>query len=786
MFRPRMTADRLGALYGTAAAALAAGDFYTALRLAGGEPAVEGIALCMLGNERRGLARLESTDGGEPAVGLVRALALWLQGDDTAARAEARALVARHTGFAPAAALAAAMAVDRPHIVYACTAANTLAAADALKASDAARVTVLRNVPHKADIAFGPATPAAALAQAVGEGIDCVLIDNLIMLPPQLAAIAAPKIAQCFDIEFFYAQRARELGWIDLILCPGNAMDHAAARIRFGAPALMRAFALDELMQADPAPLCAARVGAAADRPIDVLATGGVDKPFFPDKQHRFADLAMADPALDIRVIGRYLPAERYRALTGRAKYVLASNRASSAVTARVIDALCAGTMVACQRDEALGLLLGDDLVGVHCYRDGHVAADVARMVADYDRNRTAFVAGAARLAVALGALLPGPEAVARRSLRTLVFWSQMIRRGLGWASVVGAGAVPVRAAVALPQPSDCYAAKQESWLGLPGPLRGKLLAPLAAAEAAALAMPRLGQAVTAQAFLALNRLDCDLYRRQDEGVRAACLPILRTLNRARRAHPRSLTTWFLIGRHLAAVGRPAAAMRVLDALVARAGALELEERFLVAGDGYEVADWPLVDALMRDDLARHAPALFGAERGLVRAWLFGRAHALLASLHAARGDAAAFAGHAARAAALAPGDAAVWETALSGGVLAWQADGDATHLARALYAYLRAGRLSLRLQLDRFPEALEIAALLRRPGLGRLMVRRWLLAKSRLRLDAEEPVVTADERFVFARHGALFRDAGRALGRCRAVGMLLADLDAGSNADAA
>ena len=769
MFRPRITADQLGAIYGSAAAALEAADFYTAIRLSDGDPTIEGIALTMLGHERRGLAMLEGAGDEAVPARLVQALGLWLTGAcDEQARGMALGLAADAPDCAPAQALLHAMDTRRPHIVYACTAANTLRAADILKACDDARVTVLRNTPLNADVAFGPATPASAVVQAIGDDVDCVLIDNLIMLPPQLAAIRAPKIAQVFDIEFFYAQRGRELAWIDMLICPGNSMDHASARIRFGDHAVQRAMALDELMQARIDPRLASGVGIGTDRPIDLLVTGGVDKPFFPDKQQRFSALAQAHADLDIRVIGRYLPPDRYNALTRAAKYVLASNRASNAITARTIEALCAGTMVACQADEALSLLFGDDLTGVHQYRDGQVARDIADLVGAFDRNHAAFVEGAPRLAEALHSLLPPAEQACLRAVRYMTFWSQMARRGLGWRSIVTGGESPDTRRIARPAGSDCYAAKQESWLGLPRDLRGKLLAPLAAADGDALVMPRLGQTVTAQAFHGVNALDEDLYRHQSAGVRAAGAAILRTLNRARRKRPNSLATWFLIGRHLAECDRFDAAIRVLESLVARFDVLELEDRLLVADSTYEVADWPLVDAMMRDDLARHAPAVCGPDRDFARHWLAGRTHALLATLYARCGDSAASGRHASCAMQHAGRDVGVLGAVMSSAVIAWQYERDRANLARATVAYFRGLRLSLRFMLDEFPRALEMLHLLGRRGLACLLVRYWFRTKARIFLDGEAPVVTPDERFVYECHATLFQSAAEAFAATR------------------
>lgn len=766
MFEPRMTADQLCGLYGTAKTALASGDFYTALRLADGDPLVGGAALVMLGHGRRGLALLEGGRELPDWARLVRALGLWLGGDnDDEARGVVGDLTVGAPGYGPAQALVRAMATQRPHIVYACGAANTLRAADQLKASDDARVTVLRNVPHKADVAFGPSTPADRLAAAIGADVDCVFIDNLIMLPPQLAAIPAPKIAQVFDIEFFYAQRGRELGWIDLLVCPGNSMDHASARLRFGDHCLQRAVALDELMQVEID--LEAMQSDDGERPIDVLATGGVDKPFFPDKQHRFGALAQADPALDIRVIGRYLPAERYLALTRAAKYALASNRASNAILGRAFEALAAGTLVACEADSALPLLFGDDLAGMHCYRDGHVARDVARLVAGYPDNRAAFVRGAPALAEALRSVLPNPEQASRRMVRTLTFWSAMARARLGWRDVFRGGPAAPRRALA-PAAADCYAAKQESWLGLPRDLRGRLLAPLAEVSQEALAMPRLGQTVTAQVFMAVNHLDADLYRHQAEGQQAAGAVILRTLNQARRLRPLSLATWFLIGRHLADAGRFGAAIRLFEQLVLRADALVLEDRVSIGDSVYEVADWPFVDAMMRDDLCRQHPLVCGRRRDQARGWILGRAHAMLAVMHGRQGDGAAFDHYASHALRHAVADMGVLGLVMDGAIAAWQADEDPARLRRALLSYFRAMRRSLRFLFDRFPEALELLAHLGRERLAVLLVRYWLRAKLRLFLDGDAPVVADEERFIHERHAQLFRLAAQAFADTR------------------
>lgn len=759
MYRPRLTADQLCRIHGTAEAAFRAADLFTAIRLADGDSEIAGMALTMLGHEHRGLKVLEGAGGLAPRARVIQALGLWLAGAcDSQARAMARSCAADGNEASPAAALLRAMDAERPHIVAYCTAANTLQAADMLKACPDARVTVLRNVPVKADVAFAPDTTPAQLGGALDDPVDCVLVDNLLMLPPQLAAIDAPKIAQVSDIEFAYAQRGRELAWLDLIVSVGNSTEHMNARVRFGDHVVMRLQGLEEFRDLDIDPARLHDDALAMDRPIDALVTGGVDKPFYPDKQQRFSALAQADADLRIDIIARYLPFERYQALTRMAKYAVLSNRMAQIVTRRAVETLAAGTMLACEQDHAMNLLFGDDLAGVHGYRDGHIAQDIARLVADFPRHQEAFARSLPALVETLRHLYPTPETAIRRSVRYLTFWSEMAKAGLDWRQLAAGDAAVGHRSMSRPTATDCYAAKQESWLGLPPKLRGRLLAPMARIDTDALAMPRLGQTVTAQAFLALNAHDEDLYRYQAEGQFRARAAILRTLNMARRRHPRSLSTWYLIGRHLAEVGRFKVAIRVLGMLVDRAGELELEPRVTMVDGQYEVNDFPFVDAVAADDLARAYPAAMGPFSERARQWVLGRAYGLLAAMHAVGGDVSAFRAHARQALALAGRDLVVLDHVQSGAVRAWQMQNAERDLALAAVAGLVAMRLAPRTLFDRFPDALRILTMLGRDRLGDLLTRRWLRAKARIFLEAEAPVATDAESEVLAEDPARFQ----------------------------
>lgn len=732
MFTPRITARQLMAHYGTAERALAAGDFCTALRLADGDPELVGICRVMLGNEVAGTAALDGCAGLTPRGVLVAALGHWLLGRDGDAR---RRLDEAPTSRATQA-LEAAMTFARPRIAFFSGAEKMQRFVAEVRASGLAEIVTIGHRPDLVDVPVTPATDPASLAAAVGR-VDAVYIDNLTILPPQLAAIAAPKICQFYDIEHAYAARGREVGWIDWLVASAGG-EHFETCMRFGRPALLRGIGLTELWP-DLSGLRRLAESLAAPKPIDVLYTGGIDMPFYPDKRIRLAALAQLDGGLQVEIHGRMLDKDEYLGKLGQAKFVFSSTRTANSTPKRLIEALARGALPLCEADSSLGLLFDCEGAVAKTYGSATLLRDVAAHVRAYDAS-VGRIAAERGLAERLLAHMPTSAGAVRGFVRFVTVLAAMSRAGMGWRGFIGMDERP--AATSTGSPRAPYAAKHSDMQAYQPQLRRALFAPLAAGP-----QTPLPERMVALASLAIVDRQEHLLRRQPLGRQQARAALVAVLNRERKKAPASLTVWLQLAELLVDLGRARPAARVLAAIDAAWTSLDLDPHPTLVTPAFEYEDFGFVDGLIRDGLTALDPAVFPGPGGNARLRLQLRLLWLQARLARDCGDTAGLAAALDMLLGLAPAEPWLLEQGMLLAAAGARSEDARGFLRRLCRFYLRGMRLCPRFLALQFPLALQAMALLGRDGLARLTLRRYLRAKARVQLTAAALPVSAAER---------------------------------------
>lgn len=751
MFKQRNTADQLKAYYGDAERALAAGDFFTAQRLAGGDPEITGICRVLAGNEVAGTAGLDSLDHPTPRSRLVAALGHWLLGRD----GEANACLGDVPASAATAVLRSAMAQQRPRIALFSGTDKLDRFVAAVRASGHADLVTIGHRPDLVDVAITPADAPEELAAAVGP-VDALYIDNFSLLPPQLAAIDAPKICHIYDLEHAYAARGRELDWIDWQIAIASG-EHLEASLRYGTPGLVRGLGLTEVWP-DLSGLRSLAESRPAARPIDILFTGGIDMPFYADKRARLARLAQQPRDDRIEIYGLMLDRADYFAKLEQARFVFSSTRSPNCAPRRLLESMAHGAMVLCEQDSSICLIFDTELPLIHHYNPDRISGSAAEHLDRYQGYRTR-IAGDATGAADLIAQMPTTGRATLAFARYMTWLGHLTRAGLRWPDFLQGG---VAASVRPPGPAVenvvvTYAAKHNPMQAYQPALRWTLYNGLTNARPASVPYTERMVALTS---LAIYDRQEHLLRRQGLGRAKAAVHLMATLNRARRETPDSLLVWIHIAELLLDLNRLNLARRVLAAIQSDWPRLKLGDRPVLITPRYEFDDHEFVDGLIADHLAQADPGLFGPPEEKARKQIGARLAWLRARLAQQSGDVAGLGAALDDILRVGAGDALLMEQALMLATAGVQSDQGRAFLRRLCLAFLRGSRLCPRFLSLHFPLALQAMVMLDRVALARLMIVRFLRAKARVRLAGATIGVTEPERQMVASFGDAFAGA--------------------------
>ncbi len=747
MYQQRITASQLQAHYRDADAAMVAGDFATALRMNGGDAEVAGICRVMLGNQVAGTEALDRVAAPMPRARLISAVGHWLLGHDQVADER----LAGVPDGAAKRALASAMGIARPRIAFFSGTEKLVRFVEAVRNAAVADLVTIGHRPDLVDVPITPATDPAELVAAVGP-VDALYIDNLTILPPQLAAIDAPKICHFYDLEHTYAARGQDVGWIDWLVAIASG-EHLESQLRFGRPCLGRGFGLTDTWP-DLGALSGLADHGAARRPIDVLFTGGIDMPFYPDKRQRLAALAQMPAGRRIEIYGKMLDRHDYFDLLAGSKLVFSSTRSPNCTPRRLVEALAHGACVICEDDSSIGLLLDTDLPVFHHFAPDRIGRDVEAALdryADCLARVEADQAGFDRLI----AQMPTTDRSAREFARYVTLLGQMSKSGVSWPAFMGAEEDESAQRYDAPPVRGVYAAKHNPIQAYQPALRRALLTPLAEGDD----VP-YDERLVALASLAIWDRQEHLLRRQVLGRRKAACALMTTLNRARRRNPRSLQLWVHIAEFLVDTDRLALASRVIARIEAQWQLLERDRRSILVMPAYEFNDFGFVDRLIASDLAARwpdtfAPPAISPERQLQAhlAWLSAR-------IAQQRGDVDALGLALDRMLLLGADDPWAMEQVMMMATAGLKGADPRRFLRLICLAFARGSRLCPRFLSLHFPLAIQVLMMLERTGLARILLKRFLFAKARVRLGGAEVVATDPERQMLASFGPAIRDA--------------------------
>ena len=734
MYQQRISADQLISHYRDGAAALAAGDFCSALRVSAADPEIAGICRVMLGNEVAGTEALDSIAAPTSRALTFSALGHWLRGQDRCARERLMATV----DSALAQALSAAMRRIRPRIAFFSGNEKLMGFVQALRAADVAEIVTIGHRPDLVDVPITPATDPAALAAAVGP-VDALYIDNLTILPPQLAAIDAPKVCQVYDVEHSYAARGPETGWIDWLVA-GTSGEHFESGLRTERPVLLRGIGLTELWP-DLSALRDLSRAVAAPRPIDILYTGGIDMPFYPDKRVRLTRLAHIDTDIRIEIHGRMLPKAAYFERLAQAKFVFSSTRSTNSTPKRLLESLSHGALPLCEQGSSLELLFDCGGAIAKTYDDRSLLRDVRGHVAGYDAY-VARLCGNGSIATRLLDQLPTTDRAARGFVRYVTLLAALTRAGLSWRDILGDATREPVARDRSMVTGQAYAAKHSDIQAYQPALRRSLFAPLAHGRNVPLAERLVGLA-----SLAICDRQEHLLRRQPLGRKIAAPRLLAVLNSARRNVPAALTTWVQLAELLVDAGRLRAASRLVPAIQAQHATLDLDAAPSLVTPAFEYEDFWLVDGLIRERLARHDPQVFPACPGLARKQIAMRLVWLRARIAQARSDWPVLGAALDELHAMRPDDPWLLEQAMllaAAGARSYQPE---PFLTRLCLFYLRGARRCPRFLSLHFPLALQAMVLAGRGRLAQAMIPRFLRVKARIHMIGGNMPATDAER---------------------------------------
>lgn len=741
MYQQRISAGQLVSHYRDGAAALAAGDFFTALRMCPEDPEIAGICRVMLGNEVAGTMALDGIAKPSPRALAFSALGHWLLGREQCVRE--RLLAAADSPLAQG--LSAAMRMTRPRIAFFSGNEKLMGFVQAVRDAGVAELVTIGHRPDLVDVPITPATDAAAFAAAVGP-VDALYIDNLTILPPQLAAIDAPKVCQVYDVEHSYAARGRETAWVDWLVA-GTSGEHFETSLRAERPVLLRGIGLTELWP-DLSGLRDLSRAVAAPRPIDILYTGGIDMPFYPDKRIRLTRLAHIDPGIRVEIHGRMLARADYFQRLAQAKFVFSSTRSTNSTPKRLLESLSHGALPLCEQGSSLDLLFDCGSAIAKTYDDRSLLRDVRAHVENYG-TYVARLSGDNALATRLLDQLPTTDRAARGFVRYVTLLASLTRRGVSWGDILGDGAQEPERTSRSVVAGQAYAAKHSDMQAYQPALRRTLFAPLAHGADVPLAERLVGLA-----SLSICDRQEHLLRRQPLGRKIAAPALMVVLNRARHKDPGVLTTWVQLAELLVDVDRLRVASRLIPAIEAHCARLDLESAPSLVTPAFEYEDFWLVDSLIRESLSRRDPQVFPPRAGLARAQIAMRLIWLRARVAQAEGDWTALGAALDELYAMRPADPWLLEQAMLLAAAGARSDQPKPFLTRLCLFYLRGARRCPRFLSLHFPLALQAMVLAGRGRLAQAMIPRFLRVKARIHMIGGDMPVTPAERNMLSTFG--------------------------------
>jgi hypothetical protein len=296
--------------HGSAAAALDAGDYYSAFLLARqeGEAELEAVALLMCGWVEKALVGLETIPFQYEATHSYINFGRWCLGDEDKA----------------------SLAKERKTRLLLIAGAHTE-----------------RGIPSGAPgpfeiqsliLARDQTAPGAAEIIDQSAPPDAVILLDVYgpRVPEGIFDLGVPVIFWAYDFDFHIPGQYEDLARADIILCALVGEHYALQRIYPGRVATFPAHDI----YTDPARFSASP----KKRNIDLVHTGISFSPMMRSKaQFLFAQAIQDDEALDIRLVQGFLETDDYRDLIGQARKIAVVDRLTGGLPTRAMDAACAG-----------------------------------------------------------------------------------------------------------------------------------------------------------------------------------------------------------------------------------------------------------------------------------------------------------------------------------------------------------------------------------------------------------------------------------------------------------
>ena len=346
--------------FGSAGQAFDAGNYPLALEMAAPDSELRACAMIMGGALALGLPALQKFES--PRARLVRAYAHWCLNQSDEARSLLREI--ERTDLGPAAQKFLDF-LDRPVDVA------VIAMPGDARRQPFDGVAGIQVHWVQLDVHGFGTTMRDALANAMPAGVKADLVISLDAYGPYLPVDpTAPGIPLAFwagDHDYFFATRYADLARADLIVA-NSASEQVELARHYGARCV--AFPGYETYRQGKT------TSADTPREIDIFFSGRAFVPYMRDKAQYLFHIATQDSAhLKIDIVDGYLSDADYQAALTRAKYVPIYWRSAGGLQTRAIEALRAGASILSPERAIARPLLGDAAALYRCAIDADIPA---------------------------------------------------------------------------------------------------------------------------------------------------------------------------------------------------------------------------------------------------------------------------------------------------------------------------------------------------------------------------------------------------------------------------